>query len=351
LQTAKGTITVTGNANQSEHRVTFVLNGGECTDLGYWKDKPDDVTKGEDIIEASYIGGVADITKLPLPVYEGRKFEGWYQEGSKKATKKIAKKTTSDLVLYARWSAPYRVILHDGTSAKTYKGFVLNKSKALAANPFKRKDAAMVGWSLSEDSKEVVYLNKEKLLDPEPVLEDGILTLNLYTVWQSDFTISVDLEGGDYSPKEQNRIPEAYTFAEVSKKAITLPKSIVRDGYKFKGLYDTFTDKKITKITKTTCRDYNLVARWTPLTYQIEYNANVPKGLRAKGKMPVQKMTFGMEDAMPLRANAFTLEGYTFRGWSTDPASTEAEFCDEDTFRFGEDGYKKKATLYAVWGK
>ena len=100
-----------------------------------------------------------------------------------------------------------------------------------------------------------------------------------------------------------------------------------------------------------TCRNYDLVAKWSPLTYQIAYNANAPKGLKAKGKMPGQKMTFGMEDSMLLRANAFTLDGYTFQGWTTDPASTEVEFDDEGQFSFGEGGYKKKVTLYAVWDK
>lgn len=352
LQTATATITVLADKNTKLHRVSFVLNGGKCEDYGYWSDHMADITESGDVITAAFTSGVTDIKKLPVPVREGYKFGGWYSDTTyKKAVKSIPKKTANDLTLFAKWIAPYRVIMHDGETTKIYKGFTLNKAKALAGCPFKRTDAAFTGWSLTEGSNDITYLNKEKLTEPELIVEEGILTLHLYAVWQSDFTIDADMGGGDYGEKEKNRIPTEYTYAEILKKAITLPKAMVRDGYKFGGWFDSATDKKITKITKTTCRNYVLYAKWTPLTYQITYKANAPKGSKVTGKMSSQKMTFGTEYDNPLRTNNFTMNGYTFKGWGLDAASSEVIFDDGAVFDFGEGGYKKKVTLYAVWEK
>ena len=45
------------------------------------------------------------------------------------------------------------------------------------------------------------------------------------------------------------------------------------------------------------------------------------------------------------------MNGYIFAGWSLNADGLGDRFEDEDEFNFGEGGYKKKVTLYAVWAK
>ncbi|MCR5222501.1 MAG: InlB B-repeat-containing protein [Lachnospiraceae bacterium] len=314
----------------------------------------EDALKAEsetNIYEEQYEYGKGLDHALPTPVRDGYQFAGWFEDTTfKKQVKKVDKNTFGDLVLYPKWSAAYQVVLHsNGENDKTLSGFTYNKEKALPACPFKKADAAFMGWALSETGN-VIYSDKAKLKDPVLTETGNPFKLDLYAVWRSDFTYTLHLNGGTYPAKERNQIADGehgYSYTEVSKSAITLPKTVVKDGYKFNGLIDTATGKKITKIAKTGCRDYVIEADFTPLTYQITYNANRPKGIKGGGRMAAQKLTVG--NPAELHANNFFANGYTFIGWSTDPKSDVPELTDGAAFDFGAAGYKSKVTLYAVW--
>ena len=100
--------------------------------------------------DATYVYGEGLDRALPTPVWAGYKFEGWYEDATlKKQVKQIDKKTFGNLTLYPKWSASYRVVLHDGeTTPKILAGYTYNKEKALPANPFKNDNAAFMGWKL-----------------------------------------------------------------------------------------------------------------------------------------------------------------------------------------------------------
>ncbi len=327
--------------DQDDYSISYELNGGEEAE-----------GSGEQYVD-SYTYGIAEPIKLPAPVREGYKFEGWFTDAAfKKPIKQIDKKTFGDLTLYAKWSAPYKVILHDTESSdeKTYTGYTFNKEKALPANPFKSSDKAFMGWALTDDG-EVLYTDKAKI--KTPVLErvgNEFLPLTLYAVWKDSMSLDIRLDGGSYPTKEKNPIAESsytYSYDDIAKKAITLPKTLIKDGYKFAGWYDLLTGKKITKIDKKTFRDYKLEAAWIPLTYQIVYNANMPKGAKGSGKMTAQKLTFSQR--AKLNPNDFCVKGYRFIGWSRNKTGYYPEFTDGARFHFGDDGYKSKVTLYAIW--
>ncbi len=331
----------------SDYSLAYELSGGD-------RNESDDNVYAE-----KYTYGTGLVTSLPTPVRESYKFVGWFSDPDfKKAVKKIDAKTFGDMTLYAKWSTVYKVVLHDVPEAeagsRSFTGYTFNKAKALPANPYKRTDKAFVGWAATREkalSGEVIYVNKEKITAPDLSKEDDVMVLNLYGVWRSDFAIEADLGGGSYVAGEKNYIPASYTYRMVAAKAITLPTKMIRDGYKFGGWFDRSTNKKVAKITKTTCQDYDIYAKWTALTYKIAFNANPPKGCKAIGKMSTQKMTYGMEEDNPLYKNKFNVNGYIFAGWSLNADGLGDRFEDEDEFNFGEGGYKKKVTLYAVWAK
>ncbi|MCR5156212.1 MAG: leucine-rich repeat protein [Butyrivibrio sp.] len=281
---------------------------------------------------------------------EGYTFGGWYADPLyKKAVKKIAASDYGDKTLYARWSAPYSVVLHDDAQTfRKYNGYKYDKAKALPSNPFKNAENFFMGWSTSPTGTEVTYVNKEKVKEPEiKESEEGGFVLDLYAVWKSDFTLTVNMNGGAYAANEKNIIPAQYSYPDVCKKAITLPKKLVRPGYKFGGFYkDPEMKKKITGISRNSCADYVLYAKWTPLSYKITYVANAPAGRKAYGKMSAQKAVYGTDTF--LKKNEFFISGYRFLGWSINPAAVSPEYTDMALYT-GE--YTNNVKLYAVWEK
>ncbi len=343
----KDTATLYAVWQLSDYTLDYELNGGEKNE------------SAENVYASAYTFGTGLLTALPVPVRENYEFDGWYSDPDfKKAVKKIDAKSFGDMVLHAKWKAQYSVMLHDVPEAaggpRVYAGYTFNKAKALPANPFTRADKAFMGWALTPElaaSRVVAYQNKEKLLSPVLSNDGSGMTLNLYGVWRDSFTITADFDGGSYVTGEKNIIPYSYTYKSVASKAITLPSKLEKTGYKFGGWFDRDTNKKVTKITKTTCKDYDIYAKWTALTYQISYKANQPKGCKVTGKMGTQKMTVGTEDDNPLLTNSFHVNGYVFSGWSTKPDGTGDRYDDKAVFSFGGAGYQKKVTLYAVWAK
>lgn len=69
----------------------------------------------------------------------------------------------------------------------------------------------------------------------------------------------------------------------------------------------------------------------------VSFDANGGSG--SMGAMVVVPNT-----SMPLLANAFSRDGYTFQGWNTDPNATTATYSDGQTVTITDD-----MTLYAIW--
>ena len=78
--------------------------------------------------------------------------------------------------------------------------------------------------------------------------------------------------------------------------------------------------------------------------FTVTFYANAPDGTVANGTMPPQTFTEGL--AFALSKNTFSIEGYTFRGWTENASATEATYADEMEITLS-----KNLELYAVWEK
>lgn len=78
--------------------------------------------------------------------------------------------------------------------------------------------------------------------------------------------------------------------------------------------------------------------------FTVTFYANAPDGTVANGTMPPQTFTEGL--AFALSKNEFSIEGYTFRGWTENASATEATYADEMKITLSEN-----IALYAVWEK
>ena len=86
-----------------------------------------------------------------------------------------------------------------------------------------------------------------------------------------------------------------------------------------------------------------MYAIWTINTYSVRFNAN-----GGSGSMSNESFTYGETKA--LTSNAFTRQGYAFKGWATS-ASGDVVYTDGESVSnlTGEDGVI--VDLYAVWAK
>lgn len=89
--------------------------------------------------------------------------------------------------------------------------------------------------------------------------------------------------------------------------------------------------------------DILLYAKWTPITYTVQYNGN---GATA-GSMSDSTHTYDVESN--LTTNAYTRTGYEFLGWSTDSSATAATYTDGQAILNLTSTDKDVVELYAVW--
>ncbi len=108
-------------------------------------------------------------------------------------------------------------------------------------------------------------------------------------------------------------------------------------------IFQNWADANGNLVTNDTAfnNDAHLYAQWAPIGYDVTFNAN--GGVGDKGSV---RCTY---DALPCYiggSGEISNEGYTFKGWSTNSADTEAEYNEYITRNFESD-----VTLYAIWGK
>lgn len=79
-----------------------------------------------------------------------------------------------------------------------------------------------------------------------------------------------------------------------------------------------------------------------PKTFTVTFNANAPQGTQATGTMSAQTVAQGQ--TLTLTANAFSIDGYVFKGWAETSSTTEWKYSDGQKITVSAD-----ITLYAVW--
>ena len=85
-----------------------------------------------------------------------------------------------------------------------------------------------------------------------------------------------------------------------------------------------------------------LYSNWKANTYEIIYNANGGNGM-----MSPSVMTYDVEKE--LLVNAFSRAGYTFKGWSTNPKASIAEYTNQQSVENLTSEQNGRITLYAIW--
>ena len=120
------------------------------------------------------------------------------------------------------------------------------------------------------------------------------------------FDIVYDLHGGDHTGN-----PTEYT----PKDSYIALNDATKTGYIFNGWWNTETELQVVGISTGSTGDLYLEARWTAITYTIQYNSNKPSGASGNisGATGTSTHTYGVTSS--LTPNGFVLTGWIFAGW------------------------------------
>jgi uncharacterized repeat protein (TIGR02543 family) len=362
-------IELTAQWQAMEYSITYDLDGGTNHE-----DNPTNYTIEDETIT------LKAATKI------GYDFAGWYDaatEGNK--VTEIAKGSTGDKTLYARWSANEYTVTFDAqggevepasqqvtydaaygtlptptktghtfqgwfteatggtevtaeTTVKTaedhtlYAQWEINQytitfvtDGGTAIDPIKADYGAAITPPDDPTREGYTFDGWDKDIPSTMPAEDMTITAQ----WTADeYSITYHLDGG--TNDEAN--PAKYTIED---EAITL-KAATKTGYTFQGWYDADTGgNQVTQIAAGSTGGKTLYARWSANGYTVTFDAQGGEVEPAS-----QQVTY---DATYGTLPEVTKAGHTFQGWFTE-ATGGTEVTAETTVKTAEDH-----TLYAQW--
>jgi uncharacterized repeat protein (TIGR02543 family) len=250
------------------------------------------------------------------------------------------------ITLYAQWVDTYTVhfdknddIFASGTMAD--QTFHFGETKQLSKCTFTGLGGyTFLGWSTSANGS-VEYTDEQSVCDLTTTKTD----ITLYAQWQApvialSHIVHFDANGGTGTMSDQEYSNTQWANLNTN--------TFTRDGYTFTGWNtaadgsgDTYTNQQNIHPSS----DMTLYAQWslnTSTHYAVHFNAN-----GGTGTMYDQAIAAGA--SADLTANAFTREGYTFTGWSTQANGTIVYLDGENVSHLALAG--QTANLYAQWNK
>ena len=269
---------------------------------------------GSNVISQSVTSG-QKATKPADPTKTGYNFTGWYSDQALTKAYSFNAAVTSNMTLYAGWERiTYTVSFNsNGGSAVANQTVTWGARATKPANPTKA-GYTFTGWY--SDSA----LTKEYDFNYTLVKSN----LNLYAGWkQITYNVYFVTNGGSATATQR--------VAWGSK--ATKPADPTKAGYTFTGWY---SDSALTKAYNfdTAVKSYlSIYAGWKQITCTVDFNANGGSAVAS------QTVTWGYRATKPADP---TKAGYTFTGWYSDSALTQA-------YNFSNTLVKSNVTLYAGW--
>ncbi|MCR5268238.1 MAG: InlB B-repeat-containing protein [Lachnospiraceae bacterium] len=309
-----------------ESTVTFDANGGTCSE------------PTRQVTYATKLG------VLPVPVYPGYTFLGWYTEqtGGKQINASTEIRTTEDQTFYAHWTANYYNIKFDGNGGTSdlsamrvrFGGKFVNLPGAT------RESYTFAGW----------YTKDSVLVENgDDVSADNIDTSKeeqtFYAHWNANHsrvTLNLNCTDGTCT-KDYIDVDYLGTYEDLPGATDT-----TRPNYEFAGWYTAATggDLITPDMTVEIAADTTFYAHWTGKDFLIKFSAN---GAGGSVTPPVQRtVVFGKAYGM---LSTVIRPGYTFEGWYTDPDAGEGVLVTSDTIVSTEnlDTGATDHYLYAHW--
>ena len=236
-------------------------------------------------------------------------------------------KNASD-VLYAIWTAKTYTLTYNangGTVSPTSKTITYNSTYGTLATPT-RTGYSFSGWYTATSGGTHVTSSTS-------VSTTGNRTI--YAHWTANtYTLTYNANGGSVSPTSKS-ITFDSTYG-------TLP-TPTRTGYTFNGWYTaTSGGTEVTSSTSvSTTGNRTIYAHWTPVTYQVTYNANSdgsPVTNMPANQVKVHDTSLVLSSVKPVREN------HNFINWNTNSSGTGDPYSPGQTY-----SNNQALSLYARW--
>ena len=202
---------------------------------------------------------------------------------------------TEPVELVASWRKARYAIQFDangGEGTMSDQVLSIDEEKSLSGNQFTRKGYDFVEWNEESDGSGDSYSDKEAVKNLSTTEGEQV---KLYAQWKPiTYTINFDSKNG------ASISPKTYTI-ETGIDSFETP---TRLGYTFEGWYEG--KNKVTKIEKGETGNRTLIAKWTPVTYQVTFDS--------AGGSTVDPMTFTTENSVAKLPEPARI-GYRFLGW------------------------------------
>jgi len=301
----------------NKYTVTFNANGGTTP------------TASKTVTYASTYG------ELPTATRAGYTFNGWYTatSGGTQVTASTTVSITAAQTLYAQWTADtYNVsfsVNGGGSGAPSTQTKTHDIALTLSTTVPTRTGYTFKNWNTEKDGSGTSY-------NP-----GGSYTANaaatLYAQWIANtYTITFDANGGTCDTESK---PVTYNsdYGE-------LP-TATKTGYTFTGWYPSITST--TQILPTTnftsSSDQILYAKWTPITYTVDYDSNGGQGTGPESTT----CTYDKTHTIP--TNSFSKNGYRFSSWNTKPDGTGTSYAANAQFENLTTTDGETVKLYVIW--
>lgn len=231
------------------------------------------------------------------PIKDGYTFLGWYANGITELNKNyiITSGNTGNIELTAHWQAnDYKIVydLNGGTNNESNPSGYIMDSGNIIIYQANKLGYTFTGWTTPEDNR----------LRENFVINDGTYgNINLIANYvPNNYTISFDVNGG----KEllNNKVIVEFDANYI----LSIP---VRESYEFLGWTNENGEIFLNEYKHIVDSDIELVAKWKPIEYTIEYNLN-------GGVNHIENPSiYTTEKEVTLKYPTKT--GYTFIGWTT----------------------------------
>jgi len=270
---------------------------------------------------------------LQNPTKIGYSFNGWFANADLTgiAVTEIASGSTSDIDLYADWTAnTYTVTFNSlGGSETEPSTKVVTFDDSYGDLPSTEKNGYLFStWNTLESGE-------GKVLNTSSIVKIGF-NHTLYAIWEAEeYSITYNLNGG--TNNEEN--PMSYT---IESETITF-KDPTKMGFTFIGWYiDEETSTEINKIDSGSTGEKILFAKWTVNTYVV----SLDKQGGAGGSDQVEVVYY---NAMPEGKSSPTKTGYKFDGYYGAINGEGKKYYNEEMNSTNTWTFDYNGTIYAKW--
>jgi uncharacterized repeat protein (TIGR02543 family) len=302
-----------------------------------------EATGGDGTESATYTTEGTTIT-LPTPTRAGYTFAGWFADAEHSESVGAAGASyspTSNLTVYAKWTAITRTVTYNSTNADSgvapvdSGSYIIGDTIVVKANSgsLARTGYTFMGWVTNSDGTGTA-LNVGQT--PTVATSD----IALYPQWSPNtYTISYNLNGGS---GDLSAAPTSWTTGTSN---VTLPSSgITKTGYTFDGWQELGDTTKLNTSYQPDFENVTLVARWIIKSIDYSFSKGTAGTTDITGWPVDASANFGETITLPsLTGTTVTIadKSYEFFGWE----SARATYKSGDPYVLGED----PPTFVAQW--